>query len=112
MDAKEVLLKIVSKHTTDNPINQVDLTHALAFSGFDMTERAMRQLISDMRKEGVLILSVSKEGGGYWLAQSSDEYTEFMRTKFMAQIADMLETKKAMDSAAEKQFNGLQMGLF
>lgn len=112
MDPKDLILKIVSKRTVDNPITQAELTHALAFSGFDLSERQVRAFISDMRKEGVLILSVSKTGGGYWLAQSRDEYMQFRHIKFNAQILDMLETLRAMDSAADKQFNGLQMGLF
>lgn len=112
MDAKDVILKIISKRTAQDPINQFELTEVLNRHGFQMSERQARQLISDMRKEGVLILSVSKEGGGYWLAQSREEYMEFRHVKFNAQILDMLETLKTMDSAADKQFNGLQMGLF
>lgn len=112
MDPKDLILKIVSKRTVDNPITQAELTAELAFWACDLSERQVRAFISEMRKEGILILSVSKTGGGYWLAQSAVEYQEFRHVKFNAQILDMLETLKAMDSAADKQFNGLQMGLF
>ena len=112
MDPKSLILKIVSKRTVDNPITLTQLTHELAFWACDLSERQVRAFISEMRKDGVLILSVSKTGGGYWLAQSLDEYLEFRRIKFNAQILDMLATLRAMDSSAEKQFNGLQMGLW
>lgn len=112
MDAKDVVLKIISKRNAENPVNQFDLAELVNRHGFQLSERSIRQLISELRKDGVLILSVSREGGGYWLAQSREEYMEFRHVKFNAQILDMLETLKTMDSAADKQFNGLQMGLF
>ena len=112
MDAKDLILKIVSKRTVDNPITLTQLTAELAFWACDLSERQVRQAISEMRKDGILILSVSKTGGGYWLARSLDEYLQFRHIKFNAQILDMLATLRAMDSAAEKQFNGLQMKLF
>ena len=112
MDAKDVILKIVSKRTVNNPITLTQLTAELAFWACVLSERQVRQAISEMRKDGVLILSVSKTGGGYWLARSLDEYLQFRQIKFNAQILDMLQTLRAMDASAEKQFNGLQMRLF
>ena len=112
MDPKDIILKVVSKRTADNPITQAELTAELAFWACDLTERQVRAMISEMRKEGTLILSVSKTGGGYWLARSIDEYLQFRRIKYNAQILDMLQTLKAMDASAEKQFNGLQPNLW
>ena len=112
MEPKDLILKIVSKRTVDNPITLTELTAELAFWACDLTERKVRQTISDMRKDGVLVLSVSKTGGGYYMARSLDEYLEFRRIKFNAQILDMLATLRAMDSAAEMQFNGLQPSLW
>jgi biotin operon repressor len=112
MEPKDLILKIVSKRTLDNPITAPELTDELAFWAQDLSERKVRQLISEMRKDGVLILSVSKTGGGYFMARNLDEYLEFRKINYNARILDMLATLRAMDSAAEKQFNGLQMGLF
>lgn len=69
----------------------------------------MRDLISQMRKDGVLILSVSKTGGGYYMSRSMDEYQEFRRIKFWAHIEDMLETVRAMDRSAVQLYDtGIQ----
>lgn len=109
MEVKDALLKIIEKRTAANPITQYDLTETLKRYGYDITERAVRDLISQMRKDGVLILSVSKTGGGYYMSRSMDEYQEFRRIKFWAQIEDMLETMRAMDkSATESYKTGLQ----
>lgn len=113
MELKEAVLNIVGKRTADNPITQYDLTETLKRYGYDTTERAVRDLISQMRKDGVLILSVSKQGGGYYMSRSMDDYQEFRRIKFWAQIEDMLETVRAMDRSAETEYkSGVQARLF
>lgn len=113
MEVKDALFKIIEKRTADNPITQYDLTETLNRYGYDTTERAVRDLISQMRKEGELILSVSKTGGGYYMSRSMDEYQEFRRIKFWAQIEDMLETVRAMDRSAETEYqSGVQARLF
>jgi hypothetical protein len=109
MELKEAVLNIVGKRTADNPITQVDLVRTLYRLGYDTTERYVRDLISQLRKEGELILSVSKKDGGYYMSRSMDDYQEFRRIKFWAQIDDMLETMRAMDkSATESYKTGLQ----
>lgn len=45
MELKEVVLNIVGKRTADNPITQYDLTETLKRYGYDITERAVRDLI-------------------------------------------------------------------
>lgn len=112
MDAKERLLKIIEQRTKDNPISVPDLTALVNRHGYNLSERMTRDTVSKLRKEGVLICSISKQGGGYYMAGNRDEYLEFRRIKYSAQVLDMLETLRAMDHAAERTFNGLQERLF
>lgn len=112
MDAKERLLKIIEQRTKDNPISVPDLTALVNRHGYNLSERMTRDTVSKLRKEGVLICSVSKQGGGYYMATNRDEYLEFRRIKYSAQVLDMLETLRAMDHAADRRFNGLQERLF
>ena len=112
MDAKERLLKIIEQRTKDNPISVPDLTALVNRHGYNLSERMTRDTVSKLRKEGVLICSVSKQGGGYYMATNRDEYLEFRRIKYSAQVLDMLETFRAMDHAADRRFNGLQERLF
>jgi len=112
MDAKERLLKIIEQRTKDNPISVPDLTALVNRHGYNLSERMTRDTVSKLRKEGHLICSVSKQGGGYYMATNRDEYLEFRRIKYSAQVLDMLETLRAMDHAAEYKFNGLQERLF
>ena len=64
-------------------------------------DRSNRMDIADMRKKGIRICSSSR-GKGYWIAKSEDEY-EAMRREYLARIADMASTVKAMDNYVEGQ---------
>jgi hypothetical protein len=92
--------KPISRNALVNKVNR----HSLV----PMRERKVRELIKDVRRKGGLILSMPGVNGGYYTARSQEEYDAFQREEFEAKILDMLETKRAMDQAAIKQFGQIQ----
>jgi hypothetical protein len=85
-----------------NPINRFALLSQIG--RFKIKERILRDRIKLLRRAGFLIGSAPGEDGGYYLIADSREFNEFMREEYMAKIADMSETVKAMRYAAAEQF--------
>ena len=93
----------------EKPISRIALVNKVnRHSLVPMSERKVRDLIKDVRRKGVLILSMPGVNGGYYMARCQDDYDAFQRYEFEAKILDMLETKRAMDQAAIGQFGQLQ----
>lgn len=107
MDAKERLLKIIEQRTKDNPISVPDLTALVNRHGYNLSERMTRDTVSKLRKEGVLILSVSKTGGGYYMSQSMEDYLEFRNHNILPRVTDMQDTMKQMDRAAQREYKSI-----
>lgn len=113
MTAKEIILKAIQHRTYENPISNIELAQLCRRYGLYLTTEKVRDEIRLMRKEGLLILSKSSAGGGYYMAQSMEDYQEFRRVNYFARISDMLETMRVMDYAAEREYKtGLQERLF
>lgn len=109
---ERAVLRIVTNGTRANPIPRGRIVTDCALMGFHTTERAVREAIRQLRRQGHLIGSTPGDHGGYYLMRTRDEYEEFIQTEFGAKIFDMLETKKAMDRSARDQFGeGHQLGL-
>lgn len=97
-------LRVLSFHVGQkNAITRPDLLAALSTSGFTVGDRQMRVTITDLRKAGHLICSSSGDGG-YYIAETVDEYREFARVEYESKITDMAETLRAMDEGARKVF--------
>jgi DNA-binding transcriptional regulator PaaX len=99
------LLRILSYHSgRQNAIGRGELVANLRRHGFHVSERAMRAQISQLRKAGYLIGSAPGSDGGYYLIQSAQEFDEFVRMEYRAKIADMSETLRAMQKAADSRW--------
>lgn len=67
-------------------------------------DRAVRAAISDMRKDGELILGAILQPYGFFIADSFDEYEHFRHTNLRPRALDILQTDKAMLQAANERW--------
>jgi hypothetical protein len=80
--------------------------------GFHVSERQVRECIKYLRRNGYLVCAMPGTNGGYYMASSKAEFAEFDHAEFGAKIADMNETRQAMQKTAVKQFgDGVQLSL-
>ena len=97
------LLRTLSFHVgRERAILRSDLLQAISLLGFNVSERAMRAQISQLRKAGHLICSAPGENGGYYLPATPEEFDEFVQQEYRAKIVDMQETLSAMQKSAER----------
>ena len=68
-------------------------------------ERAVRAAISEMRKDGRLILSAVQRPYGYFMASNHDEWREFRNGNLRPRALDILETDRAMNKAAQERWS-------
>lgn len=107
------IVRTVNRYTVHGPIGRGDLVHAIKVAGHKTDERTVREAIKTARRMGQLICSAAGTNGGYYMARDMDEYKDFKAREFMAKVTDMLETVRAMDRSAEREFGSLQQtGLF
>ena len=85
---------------------RADLVRAVRALGQPAHERAVREAIKSLRRQGYLICSAPGEDGGYYMASNQAEFDEFARSEFEAKITDMSETLGAMRKSARAQFGG------
>ena len=104
MEAKDVKLKAIEYRTSDNPISNAELAQLCRSYGFNLSTERVREEIRLMRKDGVLILSVSKQGGGYYMSRSMDDYLKFRNTYLLPRVIDMQDTMKLMDYSAKQTY--------
>jgi len=103
---ERLVLRILTYHVgKDQAIGKPELLAELAKAGMPAAERQARAAITSLRKQGKLICSSSGEGG-YYLAQSIEEYAEFAQVEYRSKIADMADTLRAMDDGARNIFHG------
>lgn len=108
--ADEVLcrsvLEVLAHHVGRNfLISRNDLVLKLRRHGHNnIDERPVRDAIKQLRRKGYLICAVAGTGGGYYLATTRREYDDFRQAEYAAKIADMSETMRAMDKAADIKF--------
>lgn len=90
---KDVILRYVKSHPEFKNVN----------------ERSIRAAIQDMRQNGTaLICSTGGLNGGYWLAADHQELETFLNAEIDSRIADLAETKRAMQRAADRIFGRRQ----
>lgn len=69
-------------------------------------DRAIREAIRELRKEGALILSsVKPPHYGYYMAANLQEWIAFRDTNLRPRALDILHTAKAMGQAATREFS-------
>jgi hypothetical protein len=106
---ERAMLRILSFHIGKNhAISKPQLLRDLGRSGFHVSERQARGEIVELRKHGHLICSSSGDGG-YYIAETNEEYEEFAQVEYRAKIIDMSETLRAMDDGAGKFFQVHEM---
>lgn len=107
------LLRALSFHKgKGQAVGRTDLVKLVAAGGFRVHERALREMIKTLRRQGHLICSMPGEDGGYYLASDLAEFQEFAVMEFEGKIADMSVTLRAMREAAIREFgDGVQLGL-
>lgn len=106
---EQQIVTSLSTHSRDNPLGGRDLVRKVnGRLETPLSERVIRDRIKDIRRKGVLILSLPGKNGGYYLPRSKADYEEFQRLEFEAKILDMLETKRAMDKAAFRQYGPVE----
>ena len=66
-----------------------------------LDDRQVREAVSDLRSNGVRVIS-SSTVGGYWIAESEDDYMPF-RAELYSRAMKILETIRAMDRRDPEQ---------
>ena len=106
---KRSILRIVTKCVgRENRIKKDEIARLMHLKYTSTTDRQIRSLVNELRKEGVLILSDSG-GAGYWLAENRDEVDEVLN-ELNSRAKDLLEQSSILRLAAEREL-GMQMGL-
>ncbi|GAP11773.1 hypothetical protein BECAL_02966 [Bellilinea caldifistulae] len=109
---RAILRVLESRRGRRNAIGRNELTAMVRRLGQPASERQVREMIKQLRRKGYLICSAPGEDGGYYWADTLEEYQEFRKMEFAAKIADMSETLRAMDQSAERIFgDSFQMRL-
>lgn len=110
---RRALMSVLRFHIgRENAIGRFVLRQTLVSLGWPVSERTMREEIKGLRREGWLICAMPGEDGGYYLAETLEEFREFDRLEFGAKIADMNETRQALLKAARERFGeAVQPGL-
>lgn len=91
-------------------IKRADILRDLAALGYTPDERQFRLAVHKLRKAGWLIASLSSTG--YFFAETRQEYDEFRDKELTARLADLTETRTAMDAAARQRWgDAAQIGL-
>ncbi|MEJ5201402.1 MAG: hypothetical protein WHV66_04130 [Anaerolineales bacterium] len=101
---RAILRVLESRRGRQNAIGRNELTALVQRLGQPASERQVREAIKQLRRQGYLICSAPGADGGYYWANTLEEYREFRNMEYAAKIADMSETLRMMDSAAEKIF--------
>lgn len=103
---ERAMLRVISFHVgKDAAISKPQLLTELKRLGFPTNERSARLCIVDLRNNGHLICSSSGEGG-YFLAATMEEYSEFVGREYESRIRELAQTKAAMDAGAKSLFHG------
>jgi hypothetical protein len=81
------------------------LTREVQRLGFPrINQRLVREAIRLLRRKGHLICSMPGTKGGYWIAESREEYEAFRQEEILSRISDLAETMHAMDASAKRTF--------
>ena len=74
------------------------------------SDRAVREAVRQLRREGHLILSSISPPYGYFLAATATEWIEFRDRNLRPRALDILETARAMGEAAQRRY-GVTAGI-
>lgn len=109
---KTAIFSVISNHYgIDNAISAKDLKSLLNFAGNGrkIDNREIRNCVSELRKEGNLICSLSgtnedhKNVYGYYIPATMNEYLAY-RSFYVSYAHDIYETIRSMDKEAKAVF--------
>jgi len=102
----DIMAGILSYHVgEDNAISRKELLRQFR-QRHNLTDRQIRLLINQMRKDGEPICSRGGRNGGYWIARNYSELEAFIEGELRSRAYDMLETAKKMENAGRLLFSG------
>ena len=89
----------------------VKSVQGLWYSRIDNTKKApdgrkIRDTLTQLRQEGVLVVSTGGTQGGYWRPSSFEEIKVFGNIEFRKKSLTMLYTYKCMIDAGRREFGG------
>ncbi len=93
-------------------ISRPELVANVHYLGFTASDRQIRSVINQLRKEGHLICSTGGPNGGYWLAKDWGELRTFLENEVHPRAMDLLETEEALKRSAEERWGIQQLRLF
>ena len=102
---KEHIWNIIKERIgASNAINQYEIADKCIYwrkNGFGITERAVRIIIRELRKEGYPILSTPHKPGGYFIPSSyveAKDWLRWMRKKAIKELAIIRPVLKSCNS--------------
>lgn len=97
------VLRVLSQRVgREAAISRPNLLASLKSLGFEVHERAARAMINQLRKDGHLICSTGGNDGGYWLASSWEDLSEYLEREVHPRAMDLLEQEQALKRAGER----------
>lgn len=102
-DIKSDIKSILKRHRgRKNPISRRDLLQSL--NGHHTQDRRLRQLINEIRKEGLPILFTTSKPYGYYLPDNFQELQECKR-KLQSYIIDLCVIYTVLNTYGERYLN-------
>lgn len=77
----------------------------------DIPERRFRACVSELREQGVPIVSTSERGSVYRMARTRDEAIDFVDRELMSRIHDIERQVRAIHQGMDKHFPTTQLPL-
>jgi hypothetical protein len=105
-DLRECILFLLNFHQgRAQMISRSELLHQLAAHGFaGVSDRRVRDIISDLKQGGELIASTGGIDGGYCIATNWNELEEYWEHEVDSRALNLLQQKKAQRHQAVVQF--------
>lgn len=85
-----------------------ELTKAIAKDRYHIEPRGFRAAVSELRRQGVPVVSRSSAGSTYRLAKSEEEAETFVAAELMSRATDLLEQAHAIRAHARDWFAPIQ----
>lgn len=102
---ERAVLSVISQRVgCANAVGRYTLVKMVADLGFNAHERQIREAIKQLRRDGHFICSSAGKNGGYWMASDREELEMFGHQEFVSKIADMSETWRKMQKAANERW--------
>ena len=98
---KAQVLEIISQHVgQDYAITAGEIAAII-----DVSDHEVRQVVKDLRKEGVLVLSTWK---GYFMPENHDEWEAFRNKYLRPRAMEILQMARAMAQTAQKRWGAAE----